>query len=87
MIIVIKSWRRKLVNLVKVLVVILAFAILIPHIMGILGNFVPVFSGWSRDESPTGNPMRVENKPDTRFDQMVDQFVIRLQNFYYEERE
>lgn len=87
MIIVIEGWRKKLLNLVKVLVVILAFAILIPHIMGLVGNYRPVFSGWSKDESPTGNPMRVENQKDTRFNEAVDQFVVKLQEFYYNEKE
>jgi len=51
---------------------------------------VPVFSGWMQDEHPTGNPMRVEQPqdvPGTEFSDRVDQFVIKLQNFYLQEQE
>ncbi|MGI6487202.1 MAG: hypothetical protein ACOX2B_02540 [Syntrophothermaceae bacterium] len=87
MIIIVNNWKKKLLNLAKVVVIVLAFAILLPRLAGILGNYMPVFSGWSKDESPSGNPMRVENTEGTEFDRMVDQFVIKLQNFYYEEKE
>jgi uncharacterized repeat protein (TIGR04076 family) len=53
------------------------------------GNFSKgIFSGWMKDESPSGNPMRVESVPQaTDFNQKVDQFVIKMQNFYHEEKE
>jgi len=86
-IIIVKDWRRKLVNVTMALVVILAFTLLFPRLMGLMGNNWPVFSGWLKDESPSGNPMRVENREKTNFDRAVDQFVIKLQNFYYKETE
>ncbi|HOV43097.1 MAG TPA: hypothetical protein PLE01_04180 [Syntrophothermus lipocalidus] len=87
MVIVIKGWRRKMVNLAKILVVILAFAVLVPQIMAFLGDHRPVFFGWTKDETPTGNPMRVENNSKTKFTEVVDQFVVKLQDFYYQEKE
>ncbi|MEN6459841.1 MAG: hypothetical protein ABFC94_00525 [Syntrophomonas sp.] len=87
MIIIIEKWKKKLFGLVTAMVLIIAFAIAIPMLSGILYDKVPVFSGWFQEEHPSGNPMRVENTQDgTRFDKAVDQFVIKLQDFYYDEK-
>jgi hypothetical protein len=87
MIIIIEKWKKKLIGLVTAMVLIIAFAIAIPMLSGILYEKVPVFSGWFQEEHPSGNPMRVENTQDgTRFDNAVDQFVIKLQDFYYDEK-
>lgn len=86
MIIIIEKWKKKLVGMITALVLITVFALAIPMITGILHERIPVFNGWFREEHPTGNPMRVENKEKaTRFDRVVDQFVIKLQDFYYDE--
>ncbi|MGE5391698.1 MAG: hypothetical protein ACM3PE_11620 [Deltaproteobacteria bacterium] len=94
MIIVVGNWKRKVARLVLLVVVIGIFAAAIPAVTGKLYNRIPV-SGWFKDEHPSGNPMRVEQKKDTNdiaksagkteFDKTVDQFVIKLQDFYYEE--
>ncbi|MGE5454524.1 MAG: hypothetical protein ACM3O9_04930 [Methylocystaceae bacterium] len=47
----------------------------------------PVFNGFTDDKIPTGNPLRVNNDAPSDFDRSVEQFVIKLQDFYYEERE
>ncbi|MEN6327637.1 MAG: hypothetical protein ABFD18_15705 [Syntrophomonas sp.] len=87
MIIIIEKWKKKLIGLVTAMVLIIVFAIAIPMFSGILYEKVPVFSGWFQEEHPSGNPMRVENTQDgTRFDKAVDQFVIKLQDFYYDEK-
>lgn len=86
MIIIIEKWKKKLIGLVTALVLIIAFAIAIPMFSGVLYDKIPVFSGWFQEEHPSGNPMRVENTQNgTRFDKVVDQFVIKLQDFYYDE--
>lgn len=88
MIIVVGKWKQKIVRLAMIAVVIAIFAAAIPLISGVFYEKVPVFSGWMKDETPTGNPMRVENvAPATDFNQKVDQFVIKMQNFYHEEKE
>lgn len=87
MIILIDHWKRKLVNLVIVLTLIVAFAAAFPALTGLLHDKVPVLSGWFEDEHPSGNPMRVEKSSGTRFDRAVDQFVIKLQDFYYDEKQ
>ncbi len=87
MLIIIKDWKRKMVRLVKVLVVILACAILIPQLVAYMGSHQPAFFGWGKEETPSGNPMRVENNPNTKFTEVVDQFVVKLQDFYYQEKE
>ena len=87
MIIVINKWKQKVLSLLTVLMLIIAFALAIPVLSGLFYERVPVFSGWFQEEHPTGNPMRVENSTgNTRFNQMVDQFVIKVQDFYYEEK-
>lgn len=87
MIIVIENWKKKLFNLVVALTLIIAFAAAYPTLTGFLHDKIPVFSGWFQDEHPTGNPMRVEKTSGSRFDQVVDQFVIKLQDFYYDEKQ
>lgn len=87
MIIIIDQWKKKLVNLVVVLTLILAFAAALPVLTGLLYEKVPALSGWFQDEHPSGNPMRVEKSSGTHFDQAVDQFVIKLQDFYYDENQ
>lgn len=87
MIIIIEKWKKKLIGLVTALVLVIAFALAIPVLSGILYEKVPVFSGWFQEEHPSGNPLRVENTQNgTRFDKAVDQFVIKLQDFYYDEQ-
>ncbi len=88
MIIVVGKWKHKVIRLATIAIVIALFAAAIPLVSGIFYEKVPVFSGWMKDETPTGNPMRVENTPQsTDFSQKVDQFVIKVQNFYQEEKE
>jgi hypothetical protein len=87
MIIIIEKWKKKLISLVTAIVLIIAFALAIPVLSGVLYEKVPVFSGWFQEEHPSGNPMRVENNQSgTRFDKAVDQFVIKIQDFYYDEQ-
>jgi len=82
---VVGNWKRKVLKFIGVLALLLAFVMAVPALTGILVNQVPAFSGWFQDEQPTGNPMRVENDEKTSsFDQVLDQFVIKLQDFYYE---
>ncbi|NLW90466.1 MAG: hypothetical protein GXY34_02545 [Syntrophomonadaceae bacterium] len=92
MIIVVGNWKRKVARLVLLVVVIGIFAAAVPVLTGKFYDRTPV-SGWFKDEHPSGNPMRVEQKKEvndksvgsTKFDQTMDQFVIKLQDFYYEE--
>lgn len=88
MIIVVSQWKKKVLRLITAALLILAFAAAIPVFTGQLYQRIPVVGGWFQDEQPTGNPMRVENeKQSGKYDEMMDQFVIKLQDFYYEEQE
>lgn len=70
------------------LLLILAFAAALPVVTGQLYQRIPAVGGWFDDEHPTGNPLRVENEEQSsRYEQVMDQFVIKLQDFYYEEKE
>lgn len=94
MIIVVGNWKRKAVRLVLTVVAVAVFVAAVPVLTGKLYHKVPV-GGWFKDEHPSGNPMRVEKKVDedkskeavnkTGFDKTLDQFVIKLQDFYSEE--
>jgi len=88
MIIVVGKWKKKVIRLATIVVIVALFAAAIPLVSGIFYEKVPVFSGWMQDEHPSGNPMRVEkNTQANDFNQKVDQFVIKMQNFYHEETE
>lgn len=86
MIIVIGDWKKKVLRVMAVILLVGAFAAAAPALTGLLHQQVPAIGRWFEDEHPTGNPMRVEKEQDeTKFDQVMDQFVIKLQEFYYEE--
>lgn len=88
MIVVISSWKKRLVQFLAVILIVLVFALAVPAVAGIFHEQIPVLGNWFKEEQPSGNPMRVENKEDAKnFDEVMDQFVIKLQNFYYEEKE
>ncbi len=85
MILVTGRWKQKLVKFLGILVLVGAFVVAVPAITGMLVKQVPALSGWLQDEHPTGNPMRVEREESSgTFNQILDQFVIKLQDFYYE---
>ena len=85
MIVVMGRWKQKLIKFLGILVLIAAFVVAVPAITGLLVKQVPASSGWLQDEHPTGNPMRVEADENAgSFNQILDQFVIKLQDFYYE---
>jgi len=84
-IIIVNNWKKKLVRLTVAVVIISAFIFTIPVLTGLLHKQVPV-GNWFQEEHPSGNPMRVEqSNQDNKFDQVLDQFVIKVQDFYYEE--
>jgi hypothetical protein len=94
MIIVVGKWKEKVVKMVAVVIVVALFAAAVPMFSGMLYDKVPVFSGWFDDEHPSGNPLRVENdatkadkQQETVFNEQMDRFVVKVQNFYYEEKE
>jgi cytochrome c-type biogenesis protein CcmH/NrfG len=88
MIIVVGKWKSKLIRLASVVLILAVFVAVVPLVSGIFYEKVPVFSGWMQDEQPSGNPMRVEKtQENTNFSQKVDRLVIKMQNFYQEEKE
>ncbi len=88
MIILVGKWKKKLIRLATVIMLIAIFIAAVPLVSGIFYEKVPVFSGWMKDEHPSGNPMRVENVTDgSGFNQQIDQFVMKMQNFYHQEKE
>jgi len=84
MIIIINNWKKKILQIGVVIIIIAVFVYSLPMLTGLLNNQVPVGGRWLQEEHPSGNPMRVEQRG-TKFDKMLDQFVIKIQDFYYEE--
>jgi len=76
-------WRK----LCGSLAVLLVLVVLVMVGLSYLSHPTPVFNGLTEERIPTGNPLRVENDNPGNFDRSVEQFVIKLQDFYYEERE
>lgn len=87
MVILVGKWKTKVVKILAAVVLIAAFVAAMPALTGILYKQVPVVSHWFQaEEQPSGNPMRVDSEPETKgFKKAVDQFVFKLQEFYYEE--
>lgn len=84
MFIVIHDWKRKVLNIITITALLLAFAFTVPMLAGKFSQQVPVWSDWFVEEHPSGNPLRVENKDASghKFDQVIDQMVIKMQDFY-----
>lgn len=86
MFIVISNWKKKVLRLLTVVLLVVAFMAAFPTLTGVFLKEVPVFSSWFQDEQPSGNPMRVEKDEETsKFNQMLDRFVIKVQDFYHKE--
>lgn len=86
MIIFINNWKRKALRVAAALVIIIVFLCTLPLLTGIFNHQIPVVGKWFQEEHPSGNPMRVEQHGhSSNFDHMLDQFVIKIQDFYYEE--
>jgi hypothetical protein len=88
MIIVVGKWKQKVARLVAAIILIGIFVAAIPFVAGMFNEKVPVFNSWFQDERPSGNPMRVEEDSNgDSFSKKMDRFVMKVQNFYYQEKE
>ncbi len=87
MYIVIGNIKQKLKTLGKVLVILVALGLLIPGAMSLYHKFAPAVSTWFQQESQEVGPMRTEPSEKTWFDATLDQYVLKLQDFYYQEQE
>ena len=87
MFIVIKNWKKKVLNIITIAALLIAFAFSAPIMAGKILQQVPAFSNWFNEEHPSGNPLRVEGNDASgqKFDQIIDQMVIKMQDFYRED--
>ena len=86
MIVIIDNWKKKLLRAGVALVLIAVFIYTLPILTGLFHKQVPVGGRWFQEEHPSGNPMRVEQRNQgSNFDDMLDQLVLKVQDFYYEE--
>lgn len=86
MFIIIRDWKRKILRLLTILFLVAALAAAFPTLSSIFLEHIPVFNGWFEDDPPSGNPMRVEEEQNTsKFNQLVDRFVFKMQDFYTQE--
>jgi len=79
--------RQLLRKLLSGLAILAVLVMLIMVGISYLSQPTPVFNSAVEDKIPTGNPLRVDRENPSNFDRSVEQFVIKLQDFYYEERE
>jgi len=85
MFIVIRDWKRKLLRMLTVVLLVIALAAAFPTLSGFFLEQTPVFNGWFEDDPPSGNPTRVEQEQNSsKFNQLVDRFVFKIQDFYNE---
>lgn len=87
MFIVITNLKQKLQTLGKALLILAVLGLLVPGAINLYNNHAPAVSDWFQEESQEVGPMRTEPSKKTWFDQAMDQYVLKLQDFYYEERE
>ncbi|NLW45098.1 MAG: hypothetical protein GXY92_07955 [Syntrophomonadaceae bacterium] len=87
MYVIIGNLGKKLRNLAKVLVLLLALGVLVPGAIALYNRYGPAVSTWLQEKSQEVGPMRTEPLEKTWFERAIDQYVIKLQDFYYEERE
>ncbi|SHH30936.1 hypothetical protein SAMN02745221_02127 [Thermosyntropha lipolytica DSM 11003] len=85
MIIIIRDWKRKVLKLLAVIILVMSFALAVPYMAGSLKDIIPVWNTFFNEERPTGNPMRVENERASRLNEIIDSLVFNLQDFYYED--
>ncbi|MGE5379826.1 MAG: hypothetical protein ACM3NT_02020 [Methylocystaceae bacterium] len=87
MIVIVGTKRQLLRKVVRGLGILFILLVLVLMGASYLSQPAPVFNRFTEDRIPTGNPLRVNNDNPNDFDRSVEQFVIKLQDFYYEERE
>lgn len=87
MIIIVGSKKQILRKAVSMLALVLVLVFSLVAGVRYLSEPSPVFNRFTEEKVPTGNPLRVDNGNSNGIDQSVEQFVIKLQDFYYEERE
>ncbi|MGE5416329.1 MAG: hypothetical protein ACM3UZ_06155 [Acidobacteriota bacterium] len=84
--IVIRNWREKLAAAIKILLILAALLLAWPYIQYLLNGHENVIKGMD-DTYNVGQQIRQERNQSTEFDKVLDQFVLKVQDFYYEERE
>lgn len=87
MIIIIRNWKQRLFNCLKTVVILTVLALTLAFCIRFLYTDRTVFNRIGEDRIPSGNPLRVEKVNKDMVDESVERFVIKLQDFYYEERE
>lgn len=87
MFIIIRDWKSKVLGFITIIALVIAFIFSAPVLAGKLSQQIPALSNWFSEENPSGNPLRVENNDATgqKFDQIIDQMVIKMQDFYKED--
>lgn len=83
-VVVISKFRQRTWLILRVLIILLLLALLIPPLVYSLTT-KDITSGWFKEQRPTGNPMRVDNHQH-EFQKLkespVDQFKETLRNYY-----
>jgi hypothetical protein len=87
MIIFIGDWGKKLTVILKIAVLVIILAAAMPGIIKLADSGRTAVKSWSQSHPEFQSLMNKERTQSTDFDRTLDNFVIKLQDFYYEERE
>lgn len=84
--IVIRNWREKLAAAIKILIILAALTLAWTYLESFFKAHDSTIKGID-DPYNVGQQIRQERNQATEFDKVLDQFVLKVQDFYYEERE
>ncbi len=85
--IIISNLRQKMIALIKGVVLLVFLSATGLGLAALYEAYAPDLSTWIEQESAKVGPMDMEPQEKTWFDQKMDQYVIKLQDLYYHERE
>ncbi|MFZ5641814.1 MAG: hypothetical protein ACOY4Q_14150 [Bacillota bacterium] len=91
MFIIVRSATKRKVTLgFRILVTLVILGLVVSHLYNIYHNSALSQEGWLRDDRPSGNPMRVEKSEQkvdkTQKGNILDEFVVKMQDFYLKDR-
>lgn len=90
MLVIVRPRTKKRLSLGgRVLITVLILSMVFGHLYNTLHGKNMIKEGWLRNDRPSGNPMRVENvqnKKENRNPGVLNQFVVKLRDFYHQDR-
>jgi len=85
--IIISDVRKKVGSVIKGVILLALLSATGVGLATLYQAYAPALSTWIEEESAKVGPMDVEPMEKSWFDQKMDQYVIKLQDLYYQEHE